>query len=35
MVSESTTRKARIYNGIKMPSSMNDVGETGQLYVKE
>ena len=29
------TKKARIYNGAKTASSLNDAGKTGQLYVKE
>ena len=28
-------KEARIYNGEKIVSSINDVGETGQLRVKE
>ena len=29
------TKEARIYNGAKAASSINGVGETGQLHVKE
>ena len=29
------TKKARIYNGAKIGSSINGAGKTGQLYVKE
>jgi len=29
------TKEARIYNGAKAVSSINGVGETGQLHVKE
>ena len=28
-------KEARIYNGKKIVSSINDAGETGQLHVKE
>ena len=29
------TKEARIYNGAKIASSINDAGKTGQLRVKE
>ena len=29
------TKEARIYNGAKTASSINGVGKTGQLHVKE
>ena len=29
------TKEARIYNGTKTASSINDAGKTGQLHVKE
>ena len=29
------TEKARIYNGAKTASSINDAGKSGQLHVKE
>ena len=29
------TKEARTYNGTKTASSINDVGKTGQLHVKE
>ena len=29
------TKEARIYNGAKTTSSINDAGKTGQLHVKE
>ena len=29
------TKEARIYNGTKTDSSINDVGKTGQLQVKK
>ena len=29
------TKEARIYNGAKTASSINDAGKTGQLHVKE
>ena len=29
------TKEARIYNGAKTDSSINGVGETGQLHAKE
>ena len=29
------TKEARIYNGAKTASSVNNAGKTGQLYVKE
>ena len=29
------TKEARIYNGTKTASSINDAGENGQLHVKE
>ena len=29
------TKEARIYNGEKTVSSINDAGETGQLHVKQ
>ena len=29
------TKKARIYNGTKTASSINDAGKTGKLHVKE
>ena len=29
------TKEARIYDGAKTASSINDAGETGQLHVKE
>ena len=28
-------KEARIYNGVKTASSVNDAGKTGQLHVKE
>ena len=30
----SLTKEARIYNGAKRASSVNDAGKTGQLHVK-
>ena len=29
------TKEARIYNGAKTASSINDAGKTGQLHIKE
>ena len=29
------TKEARIYNGVKIDSSINGAGKTGQLHVKE
>ena len=29
------TKEAKIYNGTKTDSSINDAGKTGQLHVKE
>ena len=29
------TKEARLYNGEKTASSINDVGKTGQLHTKE
>ena len=29
------TKEARLYNGAKTVSSINDAGKTGQLYVEE
>ena len=29
------TKEARIYDGAKIDSSINDAGKTGQLHVKE
>ena len=29
------TKEARIYNGAKIASSINDTGKNGQLHVKE
>ena len=35
MVSESSTKWARIYNGEKIVSSISDAGKSGQLHVKK
>ena len=35
MVTQFTIKEARIYNGEKTASSINGVGKTGQLHVKE
>jgi len=35
MVSLFLTKEAKIYNGAKTASLINDAGKTGQLHVKE
>ena len=35
MVNESVTKEARIHTRVKTASSVNDVGNTGQLHSKE
>lgn len=35
MVNESEIKEARIHNREKIASSVNDVGNTGQLHAKE
>ena len=35
MVNQSMTKETRTYNGEKTATSINGVGKTGQLHVKE